>query len=41
MLKTRVFSIIKIDSKSGAGDKPMQGGKEVYYKGKEIKIHFK
>lgn len=38
MLKVRKFRVVLVDDTSGAGDKPMSGGKVVKYKGKETTV---
>ena len=40
MLSDRKFKVVVVDKKSGAGDKPMKGGKSVAYNGREVKVKF-
>lgn len=40
MLKKRKFNVVLVNDKSGAGNAPMNGGKEISYSGKETKLKF-
>ena len=40
MLKKRKFKVVLVNDKSGAGNAPMNGGKEISYSGKETKLKF-